>query len=201
MTEIHLLLAAAGGSQRMGTPKQLLAWGEDILIQHQIKTLQMVKKPITVVLGASSNEIKKQIEKLSIDIVVHNEWEKGMGASIAYGVKSIMEQNINCKGVLICLVDQPLITSVHYENLLLAFQVGQEPIIVSQSQQGIWSAPVLFDKFYFKDLINLKGEIGAKKVVMSHSKKVHLVTCETSLEDIDTPEAYREMLAKTKLKS
>jgi molybdenum cofactor cytidylyltransferase len=55
MNKIAVLLLAAGSSSRMGQPKQLLAWGNTTLIEHQIRTLIKTGNPVNVVLGFNSN--------------------------------------------------------------------------------------------------------------------------------------------------
>ena len=62
MSNVHVLLMAAGASIRMGTPKQLLPWGDTTIIEHQLSVLQQVNLPITIVLGAHSEAILQKID-------------------------------------------------------------------------------------------------------------------------------------------
>ena len=51
---IAVVVLAAGASRRMGTPKQLLSWGNDTLLKHAIKTAENSKaNKVIVVLGAN----------------------------------------------------------------------------------------------------------------------------------------------------
>ncbi len=112
MANIQLLLLAAGASQRMGSPKHLLPWGNETLIEHQIKTLLETNNPLSVVLGAYSEEIISVIDKFPIEIYTNENWEKGMGTSISYGMKLLLEKYPNIDGVLITLIDQPLLPQI-----------------------------------------------------------------------------------------
>jgi molybdenum cofactor cytidylyltransferase len=69
-------------------------------------------------------------------------------------------------------------------------------IIVSQSSEGWKGVPVLFDKCYFKELSDLKGDEGAKKVFLSHNSNVIALEAGDILDDLDSREAYEKLLAK-----
>ena len=58
-------------------------------------------------------------------------------------------------------------------------------------------APVLFDKIYFNELLNLKDDEGAKVVISKNKNVVELISANTILQDIDTPEAYQKLLEKS----
>ena len=194
MANIQLVLIAAGGSKRLGNPKQLLEWENETLIEHQIKVLLATNKPLSVVLGAYSDKILPVVEKFPISIYINDDWEKGMGNSIAYGVKKMLEKDPTVDGILISLIDQPMIRTAHFKKMLKSFQSGKDQINVSNSKDGWSGAPVLFDVSYFNELLELKGDEGAKKIVEKYRNSVKLIDCVDSLQDIDTHEAYLELL-------
>ena len=86
MANVPHLLLAAGGSRRMGQPKQLLRWGNQTLIEHQIDIRLQTGQPVAIVLGAYSDLILPVIEPLPVTIFINNEWANGMGNSIAFGI-------------------------------------------------------------------------------------------------------------------
>jgi len=194
MGNIQVLLIAAGASKRMGKPKQLLPWGGGSLVEHQIKVLLETKKPLSLVLGAYADKIIPLIEKFSIAKYRNEDWEKGMGTSIAYGVKKLLDKDPTVDGVLISLIDQPLIQPAHFKKMLKLFQPGKKQIIVSKSKDGWSGAPVLFDAVYFKELQKLKGDEGAKKIIQKESRNVTYVNASNLLTDIDTPDSYHKMI-------
>jgi molybdenum cofactor cytidylyltransferase len=196
MANIKLLLLAAGASLRMRSPKQLLPWGSQTLIEHQIKSLLETSNPLSVVLGAYSEEIINVIDKFQIEIYKNENWEKGMGTSISYGMNILLEKYPNVDGVLITLIDQPLLTTAHFKKMLNLFQEGKDQIIVSQSENGWLGAPVLFDKKYFDELLELKGDEGAKLIISKYKNSVQLIDGGAFLKDMDTLEAYHELLGK-----
>ena len=196
MTEIPILLLAAGSSTRMGQPKQLLPWGNQTLIGHQIQTLLKTDHPVHVVLGSNSNLVIPVIEKFPGTIFINTDWESGMGSSISFGIRQIIQKFPEADGVLITLLDQPLITTSYFQKMLGAFQSGLQQILVSRSASGWTGVPVLFDKCYFKELAELRNEEGAKKIVKRHEEKVILVDGDELLEDMDTFQNYQQLLEK-----
>jgi molybdenum cofactor cytidylyltransferase len=194
MANIQLLLLAAGSSTRMGGSKQLLQWGNVTLIEHQIKTLLETNIGLSVVLGAYSEEIMSVIDKFPIDIYTNENWKKGMGTSISYGMKVLLEKHQNVDGVLIALIDQPLLTTIHFKKMLNLFQEGKEQIIASQSDIGWSGAPVLFDKKYFDELLKLKGDEGAKLITSNYKNSMQLIKGSEILKDMDTPKDYNTLL-------
>lgn len=194
MGEIHVLFLAAGGSSRMGQPKPLLPWGKSNLLEHQVNDLQQLGCPVTVVLGSQAEEIRRQCNLSKIEIIENPDWQLGMGSSISAGVSALVKSHPELLGILIALLDQPLVGIEHFSNLINTFEPGKANIIVSQSSSGTWSAPVLFDRKYCPELIEWSGDHGAMPIVRKHSDCVKLVQCDGSLEDVDTPEKYRELL-------
>ena len=194
MNNIQHLLLAAGASKRMGKPKQLLAWGKETLIEHQIRTLLETNHKVSVVLGAYAGKISEVIKKFPIEIYTNKNWATGMGSSISYGLKMLLDKHPNVDALLISLIDQPLIKSTHFKKMTDLFQPGNNEIIVSYAEKGWSGSPVLFDKVYFKELLKLKGDEGAKSIVQKYRNSVKLIDGGDFLKDIDTHQAYLELL-------
>ena len=82
MSAVGLIVLAAGASTRMGMPKQLLQFGERSLISHVVEVaITSVCNPIIVVLGASSDRIKPEVEPLDARVVENPHWAEGMSTS------------------------------------------------------------------------------------------------------------------------
>lgn len=196
MANIPILLLAAGGSSRIGQPKQLLPWGNQTLIEHQIQTLLKTGNPVNVVLGSNSNLVIPVIEKFPVNVFINTDWESGMGSSISLGINQIIQKFPDANGVLITLLDQPLITTSYLQKMLDAFQPGFRQIIVSRSASGWTGVPVIFDKCFFKELSELKNDEGAKKIIKRHEENVILIEGGELLEDMDTWQTYQQLLSK-----
>ena len=196
MANIPIILLAAGSSSRMGQPKQLLPWGSQTLIEHQIQTLLQTGNPVNVVIGSNSNLVIPVIEKFPVNIFINSKWESGMGSSISFGISKIIQIFPDVDGVLITLLDQPLITTSYFEKMLGTYQPGSQKIMVSHSASGWTGVPVLFDKCFFKDLSELKNEDGAKKIVKRHEENIILNEGGELLEDMDTMQTYQQLLKR-----
>ena len=196
MDKIPIILLAAGSSERMGQAKQLLPWGEKSLIEYQVELLLKSGSPVIVVLGANVSSISPVIGKYKIEVVLNENWKSGMGSSVACGVKRLVEIFPDASGVLIALVDQPLIPLSHIIDLMEKFQSGEKQIIASKGDSSWLGVPALFDAHYFEELKNLEGEQGAKQIMRRYPNAVESLQCGDLLADIDTPESYQKLLRK-----
>lgn len=198
MAKIQVLLLAAGSSSRMGQPKQLLPWGEVTLIEHQIITLLDTGNPVNVVLGSNSDLIIPVLKNYKINIIINTIWNDGMGSSISCGIENVLKTSPETDGVLITLLDQPLITTEYIELIIGSYIPRSKQIVVSQSDSGWIGVPALFDKTYFKYLAKLKKDEGAKKILKRFEENVTILKCNERLDDIDTPQAYEVLLKLVK---
>lgn len=196
MNNIPNLLLAAGASRRMGKPKQLLPWNGETLIEHQIETLLETDQEVYVVLGANVECILPVLKPYPVQSIIFDQWSLGMGNTIAFSVAYLIKKQRSLDGILITLIDQPLVDTFHYNALHDAFQKEEQQLIVSVSDQGWEGAPVLFDKYYFPKLLNLKGEQGAKKIIQSTKKSIIKRNAGPLLVDMDTPEVYTALYKK-----
>jgi len=117
-----------------------------------------------------------------------------MGASLSFVINEILNTNSDLDGVLVSLIDQPLVSSAHYLKMRALFQKGNNQIIVSESDSGWCGVPVLFDSCYFHDLQSLSGEEGAKVIFKRNLENVVYVKSGNSLVDMDTHEMYQKLL-------
>lgn len=192
--DIAVILLAAGASTRFGAIKQLLPWKGTTLIEHAIYTTTNLKCVNRfVVLGANYELIKPKIDSINVEIIINEEWELGMGKSIAFGINHILENNIECDGVLILLADQPLIDSGYLDLMIDKFKPGQNQIIASAYTTKRKGVPALFDKIYLEELSKLEGDKGAKTLLDIYSQNVLSVSAQHLISDIDTKYDYEKL--------
>ena len=87
---IGLILLAAGGSTRLGSPKQLLEYGGRTLLRHAAETaLATSCRPVLAVLGSGSVRLLEEIAGLEVHPVINPDWRTGMGSSIRRGVEML----------------------------------------------------------------------------------------------------------------
>ncbi len=194
MAEVPCLLLAAGGSSRMGNPKPLLPWGDRTLIEYQAGLLLETGQAVAVVLGSDADEILPLLDQSPVECFINKAWAQGMGSSIRCGIEGIIRTFPDAAGVMVALVDQPLVSLSHYKKMTALFQAGSQQILVSRDRSGLQGVPVLFDRAYFESLRSLKGDEGAKSVIRQHPRHVQYVPCDGLLDDMDTGEDYLRLL-------
>ena len=190
MGAVGAVLLAAGASTRMGSVKQLLPWKDSTLLEHAIKQISGVGvDSLVVVLGAHREQIHEQIDFTGIDVTVNSNWEKGMATSIAAGLEYLLKKTPDLQTVLIALSDQPLLDIKYYKLLL---NNSLENKLIASSYSGNLGVPAVFDRDYFSNLLNLKGQQGARKLLRGGSVPVASVEAGEWAVDLDTPKSYNQ---------
>ncbi|GAA3508095.1 NTP transferase domain-containing protein [Aquimarina addita] len=194
----HFILAA-GASSRMGTPKQLLPWFKDTLITYEIsKSIQLKNVKTYVILGANYEIIDKEIKDFAVTIIYNNNWQLGMGTSIRCGVQYILKEDKKFDAILITLVDQPMIDLIHLNELLLKWSTRSQSIIATKMEKGK-GVPAIFPSSYFKDLLKLKNDYGARYLIKQYEDQVVSIAANAKTDDIDTIDQYKSLLEKVNM--
>jgi molybdenum cofactor cytidylyltransferase len=191
-----IIILAAGNSSRMGKPKQLLNYKGKTLLQTVIdEALKTDCKPFVVVLGANAEEIASKHNNDQIHFVINESWESGMASSIAAGLSSVIDNNIEIESVIIAVSDQVFIKMTNFSHLIEKQNETGKNIVASKYAETI-GTPVLFRKHYFDALLSLKGTDGAKKLLKQYSKDVEAVPFELGEIDIDTETDYNNLISQ-----
>lgn len=189
-----VLIIAAGESKRMGSPKQLLNIEGETLINRMIHIVKKaVNFPVYVVLGASAESIQAQLPKLDVKIVHNAHWQEGMASSIRIGLNTAKAQNPETDGLMVVVCDQPYITESTISSLL-ELQEEKDTQMAAAYYDDVMGTPALFHQTIFDEILSLKGDIGAKKIIQSRPEEVAKLHFEKGLLDIDTKEDYQALL-------
>ncbi len=182
------LLLAAGGSSRMGQPKQLLQFGGKTLIRGAAETLVgSVCDPCVVVFGAEVEGSRAEIDDLGVGFCINREWQTGMSSSIRAGLRDLLDIEPGITAVVITLCDQPNITSEDIDILVAEF-CSSGFSIVAAGYGGTIGVPALFTNDIFDELLQLEGDKGARQIIRTHPERVQTVAMENATFDIDTPD-------------
>src|SRR5271169_3104511 len=99
------VILAAGTSTRMGTVKQLLPLDGRPLLQHVLDNVRASQaREIVLVLGFAAEAIEREIEAHNVRVVINQNYQQGMGASLRAGLSAVDPQ---AEAALIVLADQP----------------------------------------------------------------------------------------------
>ena len=185
---ITAVILAAGGSTRMGNPKQLIPWQGTSLIRHVVSRVLISGVIHTiVVLGAYLDETRQEIEDLPVQVVVNSNWEAGQSKSIQVGLEVTPE---NTGGVLFVLVDQPFVSVPLIRALIEKHAQTLAPVIVPlvDGQRG---NPVLFDRSTIPDFKTIQGDSGGRQLFSRHQVTWVEWHDQKVLLDIDTEQDYQ----------
>lgn len=192
MIKIAALILAAGGSSRMGTPKQLLPWKDTTLLGHTIEIIKKLEiQEIAVVVGAQHTKIEASIAHLNVKTILNSNWQAGLGTSIAVGISKLVS-NQNLDGVLIALADQPLINTSHYNTLLTTLKKNKTAVIATAYPKKA-GVPAIFPRSYFEQLSALKQDQGATSLLNNLNNKVISINGKGLTVDLDTPQDYQTL--------
>lgn len=187
-----VIILAAGASERMGRPKQTLVFENETLLQRMAGTATSLGcGPVIIVLGANAQLFSSECENAIT--VINDRWKEGMASSVCCGVNAIMEKLPAAEGVIITVCDQPYITVSLLQKLLDVHQQSQLPIVAC-SYGNTTGTPVFFHQTMFSELIELKGDKGAKEIIKKNKNRVALVDFPTGTVDLDTEEDYLRLV-------
>jgi len=188
-----IIILAAGDSSRLGQPKQLLKYRENTLLQHALDAAEEASAMYKVlVLGADQELIQKRIELGSVYLTVNPDWEEGMSSSLNLALKHLLFKKPDLDQIVTVLSDQPFITS-SLINALIETQASSGRGIVACRYEDTLGVPVLFDKKYFDEILDLCGSDGAKKLIYKYSGDRETVYFPEGKIDIDTMEDYKKL--------
>ena len=194
MTENNIggILLAAGGSSRLGEPKQLIVYEGKTLIRRAAETLlTSTCSPAVVVVGDDEQAVT-ELDGLDIQICRNKEWRSGMGSSIKLGLARILEINANVEAIVVVLCDQPFVTSANIEELCRTFRSSHSQIVAAKYDETV-GVPALFSRETFLALAKIPNEKGARDLIRSGTFSVSDVEIPEAALDIDTQEDLQRL--------
>ena len=187
---VAAVILAAGRSTRMGGPNKLLAEldGKKLVRIAAEQALASKASEVVVVTGHQAELVEKALAGLNVRFVRNPEFAGGLASSVKAGIAAVPD---NADGAVICLGDMPLISAGLIDRLVEAFAPDRGNLIVVPVADGRRGNPVLWSRRFFKELMTLDGDIGARHLIAKHAEAVAEVPVEgqSAFLDIDTPQA------------
>ncbi|HEX4849884.1 MAG TPA: nucleotidyltransferase family protein, partial [Puia sp.] len=191
MATYALILLAAGSSNRLGQPKQLLLVnGKPLIVQMADVAFDSHCDQVFVVLGAYQEAIIGNLDQSRLIIIPNPIWEEGVASSIRIGVAEALKKLPSLSGIVFMTCDQPFVSSSLINNLIERKEKTAKPMVAS-AYRDTMGIPAIFDKQYFPDLMKLKGQEGAKKIFTAHRGSVETISFPQGYIDIDTWEDFQ----------
>ena len=197
-----MVILAAGGSQRLGRPKQLLPFNGRPLLQISIDAALGLGDdvPVLVVLGSGHEKIQAEIAFGRARILLNDQWQSGMASSIRLAVECIVNDLVEIGGVVLMMADQPYVSTAVLHDLLEGAAQAGAPLAVSSfsapdSSKKIPGPPAYFAVEFFPQLLQLQGDMGARAIVQSNLERAAIVDFARGAIDIDTEADYASLVA------
>lgn len=177
------VVLAAGGSKRLGQPKQLVVYDGKPLVAHAVHVLlDSGCSNVLTVLGAHAADIESSLRDYQTKIVVNEMWSSGISSSIASACNHL---GPNVDAVLISLCDQPFIPTSHFESLVAAVSTTNVTITATEYDDGTHGVPAIFTSPHLAALRNLRGDFGAKELIRQQEHAALPLASEQQF-DVDT---------------
>jgi len=155
------VILAAGGSERLGRPKQLLDWrGVPFVRQVALNALEAGLAPLVAVTGADRDQVESALAGLDVRCVFNPHWSEGQSTSMRTGLAALP---VNTDSVLFLLSDQPQISPDLIRQLLARYAAHCGPI-TAPMVRGQRANPVLFAREVFNALREVQGDRGGRAV-------------------------------------
>jgi molybdenum cofactor cytidylyltransferase len=185
------LVLGAGGSKRLGRPKQLLRYGDGTLLGHVVGVARTCPfDQMVVAIGGSAEDVRGTVDLAGADVVVNDAYGAGCSSSIAAAMGIV---DPRCDVMVLMLGDQPGVTA----DTVVALLDGRRdaPLAVCRYDDGR-GHPIAFARSVFGALADLHGDKGVWRLLDERADDVRTVPVAGEIPlDVDTPEDYRAVLA------
>ena len=176
------VILSAGESSRMGSPKALIPFRGRTFLEHLLDVTRLATSNSTcgphsgrvigwtrVVLGAHVDEIRGRLALDAESVVVNPRWRDGQLSSIQAAIRSLPENQTD--GIVLFLVDHPLVSAALVDNLIQQFYTSGRPIVLPKfgDKRG---HPAIFARRLYEELLAAPAEEGARAVVWAHAAEV-----------------------------
>lgn len=194
---ISAIVMASGFSRRMKKNKLLMEFDGEIVIDRTLKTIKKSKVD-EYILIYSSDEVKDIAIENGFDTHHNSKAHLGQSESIKLGVEYASKET---EGYMFFVGDQPLLDEATIDSLIDIFLDNKNSIVIPKfgDKRG---NPVIFPASLGQELLRLEGDVGGRDVIRNNKEKVIEIKVDNSYAgmDIDTPEAYDELLRIKKSK-
>ena len=185
------LVLAAGGSKRLGRPKQLLPYGSTTLLDHVLRVGRACRfDQLLCVLGNGADTVRANVDLSGVQVIENPHFGDGCSSSIAVALNAV---DPRCEVLVLMLGDQPGVTVATVEALLAGRRASPLAACAYTDGRG---HPFALARGTFGELRVLHGDKGVWKLFDQHAEEVWDVTVAgPTPRDVDTWEDYAAVLS------
>ena len=136
---------------------------------------------MVAVLGASMDRVRTELRGLRVTVVANDGWREGMAGSIRAGIARLPS---GVRAALLLTCDQPRLTSRLLRRLIATYD-GAPGRMVACEYGGTVGVPALFGRDRFHELLGLRGDGGAKPLLLRCPGDVLRVPWPDGAVDVD----------------
>ena len=191
LATVAAIVLAAGGSRRLGQPKQLLAYRGATLLDATLATARAAGVgQVVVALGGAADEVRDQVDLTGVEVVLNPDFGDGCATSIRSALEAV---HAGASGVVLLLGDQPGVTTGTVGALVAGAR--HHPVGVCAYDDGP-GHPLWFDRDMFATLSGLHGDKAVWKLVDAGEGVARVRVPGAVPRDVDTWDDYRALLAE-----
>jgi molybdenum cofactor cytidylyltransferase len=178
-------LLAAGGSRRLGRPKQLVRHSGHTLLQRALGAARgaLPEAPLIVVVGAHAARVRAVLVRAhrTVRIVTNARWQGGMATSLQKGIAAVPR---TARAALVLVVDQPHLGAAGLARLLRAWR-RRPGVAAAARYDGRVGVPAVLPRRLWRKLRELHGDQGARALLRDNDR-LTLVDLPEASFDVDT---------------
>ena len=192
---IAAVVLAAGRSRRMAPHNKLLVTdkaGKPMIARVVDNVLSSNARPILVVTGHQAEQVEHALGGRPVRYVFAPSYADGLSASLKAGIAAVPPE---CSAAVVCLGDMPLVTGRMIDRLLSMYDPDEGRLIVLPTFRGKQGNPMLWDRRFFPEILQITGDSGARFLVGKHAETVVEVEMadDAVLRDFDTTESLSSL--------
>ena len=189
------LILAAGGSSRLGTPKQLLRLGAQPLVSRAVTAAEAVTPGrVLVVLGAHALKLRLLLRRrhAGVRTVTNPGWSAGMAGSLAVGLSALPER---ADAAVLLLSDQPGIDARALQRLVRAWRCRPARPAAAR-YAGRLGVPAVLPRPLWAQARRLSGDVGARQLLRQCSGRTRAVEMPEAAFDVDSAEDGKRLASR-----
>ena len=179
------LILAAGGSSRLGTPKQLLRFRSRSLLSHAVVAAEAVTPgQVLVVLGSHALRLRLLLRRYHPDVysITNPDWQNGMAGSLRVGLSALPER-ASAAVLLVC--DQPGVNARSLRRLVGAWRNHPQQAAAA-NYSGQLGVPAVLPRKLWAKAMRLSGDVGARHLLREEIDVSSVVPMPEAAFDVDT---------------
>ena len=188
---IGAIVLAAGASKRFGGDKRKAKINEEFsVLSKTIANVANLVNSVLVVLRVDDQSFKKELQTQVHSPNVYYFLAPDSALGMGHSLSNAMTAQDDLTAAMIVLGDMPFVNRESLKLLISTYTAHADSApIVLPTLQGKFGHPVIFDRAYFEEMSQLKGDRGAKPIIDAHKDKILTIELEDLgiIRDIDTP--------------